>query len=285
MYLSFVFFLVTLICSTFSINHDRLCSNKNLEVKDFLPKLPGLNLIISGRVSPPRPFYARIHVANVFCGASILSDQFLITASKCVSVLLFMRPVDLYIEVEDFTNPDSPKTRYEIHNFFVTEHNNFPQENLALIRTRIPIENWNYYKIDLCSEPISSEDMSHIPLGACGMGSISKDRNSQLQPAKLKEMLFYQSVLEVVDPLGVVPCDEHTICTVPFVEGGNICSRDEGGPLYRLNCSTMLPECLYGVASYHKNKENSDEVCNGGSYFTSIDFYRHWIYSKLILHA
>ncbi|XP_075255365.1 uncharacterized protein LOC142348086 [Convolutriloba macropyga] len=100
-------------------------------------------------------------------------------------------------------------------------------------------------------------------------------------------MLFHQSVFEGITITGIITCEDHTVCTTPLVDGGNICSMDEGGPLYKINCSSRRPMCLYGIATYHKgmNIDSGDVVCNGGSYFASVTFYRDWITTTIIFNT
>ena len=92
-------------------------------------------------------------------------------------------------------------------------------------------------------------------------------------------MVFYQTLLEAVSPLNPVYCREDQICTIPAIEGGNICFMDDGSPLYILQCGTMEPLCLYGVASTYRSyfKSNRDNYCNGGSYFASVVYFDEWI--------
>merc|ERR1712150_220920 len=97
-----------------------------------------------------------------------------------------------------------------------------------------------------------------------------------------QELVLHQSQLEAVGPNGIVLCPPNMVCTFPLTEGGNICDADEGGPLFIAQCNSqnfanrmIQLRCLYGIASHYKNfDETSEKVCDGGSYFVSIVFYR-----------
>ena len=92
-------------------------------------------------------------------------------------------------------------------------------------------------------------------------------------------MLFTQTTFEGVGYVEPVKCRGDQICTIPFIDGGNICYMDDGSPLFKMACGTMQPECLYGVASYFRsnNRSSDDNYCNGGSYFASVVYVSEWI--------
>ena len=100
-------------------------------------------------------------------------------------------------------------------------------------------------------------------------------------------MLFTQTEFDGVNILIPLKCRVDHICTIPVVEGGNICSGDDGSPLYKVQCGSMKPECLYGVASYYRsfNLTSINNYCNGGSYFASIPFVAEWLNEKLMLES
>ena len=61
--------------------------------------------------------------------------------------------------------------------------------------------------------------------------------------------------------------------------GSNICNYDEGSPLYTFKCGTRLPKCLYGVASFYRNKNctTGEDQCDNGSFFASVPYLYKWI--------
>ena len=62
----------------------RVCFQSSPENNKFYKK-PLLNLIVNGIDAPsPRPFFAKIVVRDYFCGATIISSVFAITAAHCV---------------------------------------------------------------------------------------------------------------------------------------------------------------------------------------------------------
>ena len=91
----------------------------------------------------------------------------------------------------------------------------------------------------------------------------------------LKESKFRSQEIFELDS-----CPEDQICTFPHLHGldTNICYMDDGSPLYTLHCSTGLPECVLGVASYYNIQfDNLENSCRGGSYFASVPYLVDWI--------
>ncbi|XP_075256336.1 testisin-like isoform X1 [Convolutriloba macropyga] len=169
------------ICSAFSLIYERGQYIDTDKISVYRSNGIVKNLIINGVISKPKPFFARLHIGSAFCGASILTDRFVLTASHCVSVLFFVKPENLYLEVGDFTNPSSIRRRYDIDDFFVPDMQwNEAESILALVKTSTSIDNWNNMYL-----PINV--MSVTRLGSCGMGSVSTQPNNLLMPTKLQE--------------------------------------------------------------------------------------------------
>ena len=82
-------------------------------------------------------------------------------------------------------------------------------------------------------------------------------------------------------------CRDDLVCTIPAIDGGNICFMDEGSPLFKMKCGISEVECLYGVASFHRdiNVNDGNDICNGGSYFTSVVKFKEWIMDILIRNS
>ena len=86
-------------------------------------------------------------------------------------------------------------------------------------------------------------------------------------------------------PRFTLPCPDELICVKPVIEGGNICGRDDGGPLYKFFCGTMVPDCLLGIASFPVARDDTpDDDCNDGSYFTNIPLFKDWIEYVMSYH-
>ena len=79
------------ICSAFSLIYERVQYINTDKISVYRSNGIVKNLIINGVISKPKPFFARLHIGSAFCGASILTDRFVLTASHCVSVLFFVK--------------------------------------------------------------------------------------------------------------------------------------------------------------------------------------------------
>ena len=79
------------ICSAFSLIYERGQYIDTDKISVYRSNGIVKNLIINGVISKPKPFFARLHIGSAFCGASILTDRFVLTASHCVSVLFFVK--------------------------------------------------------------------------------------------------------------------------------------------------------------------------------------------------
>ena len=149
--------------------------------------------------------------------------------------------------------------------------------DLALLKTVEPIRDARNKIIPLCTQ-VSPESEHHYRMyGAAGMGSTSTSVNLYQLSVVLHETFFFLSKYKTNSEHEM--CRADNVCTRPRFIEGSICHMDQGGPLYKFHCGSLVPECLYGVASYWMtNPElNSNETCNGGSYFASVPVFYNWI--------
>ena len=132
------------------------------------------------------------------------------------------------------------------------------------------------------SQRICNEDP---PLGSllasCGM--VSVNTNGIVIPFRLQKAFFYESVFETSDDSTMDDfCRADHICVENVIADSNICTFDLGGQLYKLQCGTSSPECVYGVASYYlpisENLQNpSSNSCSNGSVFAKLSTQMNWI--------
>ncbi|XP_075262783.1 uncharacterized protein LOC142354389 [Convolutriloba macropyga] len=292
--LLFIALFISVVSENYSLRHiPSQTSHHHLFQQSEQLKKPSISLIINGvKTKNPRPFFARIKTGSTFCGATILNWQFLLTATSCVSHFFFFRPETISVEIGDFTDPESKRTEYAILDYFITPDyglRDYPENNLALVKLTTSIPNWKSLTLPICSYDATWEEMCETTIAACGMGSVSTQRNSTLLPVNLMETWFRQTMFEAVNTKEIVFCKNHTICTVPIIDGGSICNMDEGGPLYKVSYgspSTRTPVCLFGIATYHTSVSGQGgEICNGGSYFASIMYYKEWIEYTVTINA
>ncbi|XP_075259915.1 achelase-2-like [Convolutriloba macropyga] len=199
------------------------------------------SLIINGVTSMPKLFYARVLYRQQFCGATILSDRFVLTAGHCVKKLQHLTNI-LKIEVGDFTQKDSPRYLYSIERIFVNplfnDEGEVPVNDIALVKTHSAIVNGSEKAIRLCQPHeaiITADDVNNKIIGFCGMGSCVTDASLSIIPDVLQQMVFKQTVFnkQSKDPRFPKLCPDELICVQALIEDGNICLMDDGGPLYQ----------------------------------------------------
>ena len=147
--------------------------------------------------------------------------------------------------------------------------------NIVLIQLRRPIRNAHYYAIDLCR----NEEEHGTTLGTCSMGSTFAQK--PYFPIRLKETFFQETKFLSRNIYDMRLCREDTVCVerLPGDKTSNLCLRDDGAPLYAMKCGSMVPDCLYGIASHYDNFQTryGGQRCTGGSYFASIPHSYDWI--------
>ncbi|XP_075255331.1 myeloblastin-like [Convolutriloba macropyga] len=243
------------------------------------------SFIINGHNSAPRSFYARLLYQREYCGATVISDRFVLTAGHCVNPVKH-HPGHLKIEVGDFSQINSPRTQYSIERIYVNPLYNgrgeIPHNDIAVVKTHFEIENGNELGIRLCEleEAAITDDIDKEIIGFCGMGSCATDADRSVLPRILKQMIFKRTVMNkhIRDPRFPELCPEEMICVKPVIEHGNICFMDDGGPLYKFLSRSMVPDCLLGIASFSVARDDTPmDVCNNGSFFTNVPLFKDWI--------
>ncbi|XP_075250829.1 uncharacterized protein LOC142343029 [Convolutriloba macropyga] len=148
--------------------------------------------------------------------------------------------------------------------------------DIALILLEVPVS-ISYEPIRLCTERVPYTYKRNI-LGTCGIGSTNK--HVLETPDVLQETVFYESMyISESSPFSFQWCRSDLICVDSVTKGSNICKFDDGSPLYTFHCGTRTPQCLYGVASFYRNRitEPESDQCDSGSFFASIFPLYNWI--------
>ncbi|XP_075256148.1 plasminogen-like [Convolutriloba macropyga] len=244
------------------------------------------SFIVNGLVSQPTLFYAKIRFgrgSTEFCGATIVDEIFVMTSAFCV---YSYHPSQLTLEVGDFSEFRwwNRKTRlYNIKAIYIAP-GFIPSlrsvNDLAILKLSRQIKHTNRTNIfiPICQRPLTELEMHQVLLGTCGMGSNTGMIHSISSAHVLHETVFTMSLFDNEEGNFFTPCRSDNICTDPVFHGSNICNMDFGGPLYRMKCGSMQPECLLGIASYAGNRSTTPlEICNSGSYFVKISQFYPWI--------
>ena len=70
----------------------------------------------------------------------------------------------------------------------------YPQNNLAVVKTAWKIQNSSGQPVALCYDGIAIPEMQNTVLGSSGMGSISPKYDDMIFPLALKETFFFYPV-------------------------------------------------------------------------------------------
>ena len=172
------------------------------------------------------------------CGASILDNQWILTAAHCVNVADFVHdqgiPLDLHqisigvggLKSEELTRVSSTKTLCH------RSYNGRTLENdIALLKLDTPLE-FIQSKIEPALLPSEGDESEITPqVWAAGWGTADND---QLSPTLLEVQLVTQNIFPT------------TFTSVGPNLKESVCFGDSGGPIYDIN----EPDKLIGLSSY-----------------------------------
>ncbi|XP_016955519.1 brachyurin [Drosophila biarmipes] len=259
-------------------------SVKNLNIETPMPKVHGEPLpggrITGGQLAQPNQFPYQVglllYVAGgaAWCGGTIISDRWIITAAHCTDSLT--TGVDVYLGAHDRTNAKEEGQQIifvETKNVIV--HENWIAEtitnDISLIKLPVPIE-FNKY-IQPANLPVKSN--SYATYGgesaiASGWGKISDSATGAT------DILQYAEV-PIMNNSGCSPwyfglVASTNIC-IKTTGGISTCNGDSGGPLVLNDGSnTLIGATSFGIAL----------GCEVGwpGVFTRITSYLDWIEAK-----
>ncbi|XP_075249674.1 chymotrypsinogen B-like [Convolutriloba macropyga] len=262
---------------SFQIQHE------NSENGSSSINLPLLQNIINGFAAPvdQRRFFVVVSFESnqdVGCGGAIIDELWVITAGHCVAAF---KANDTRVFLGEFKSANETKYEYRVKKIFIAPgFEVLPtatyKNDIALIKLKRRIRETDRM-ISLCSRLLPYTYFRH-QLAVCGVGTVS--RRVFLIPDHLQEMVFLESMyMSETSPYNFHWCREDMICVDAVTKGSSICHHDDGSPLFTFQCGSLVPKCIYGVASFYRTKQDYEgsEKCDNGGFFASVPYMYNWI--------
>ena len=236
------------------------------------PSLARLPYIVNGKDAEPGqfPWQASLQMYGYYhiCGASVVSDTWLVTASHCVGSSPSSYSIVLGAHDKDSYQQGSPQ-RYQIaeiimHPDYRSGGSASQAGDIALIRLASPADLSNKY-ISTIALADEDEDFADMDCHISGWGSLYGIGSQS--PNILQEL--------DVTVFSTSQCSRYTssagkyhLCV--FKQGSSACSGDSGGPLA---CEKDGQFKLVGAASFVWGSCSTYYP----TVYTSVPYYREWI--------
>nr|ATU82465.1 venom S1 protease 26 [Lethocerus distinctifemur] len=246
-------------CSCGSTNKARIVAGRKASRNEF-PFMAGLKELGKG---------------EIFCGASVLTPQHVLTAAHCTYPLKMFRKFHLAVVVGAHVQSEDEPNRQELAVKRTIEHENYhPRKyfnDIAMVVLEEPISfTQSAGPVCLPSEPLSlvNEQVKVMGWGKLGAGrgtsSVLRKLNIKVIPLEVCKKNFKREIL--LDP-------PTQICTIR--RNKDSCAGDSGGPLVWLDPETNR-YTLVGLVSYGKT------LCaTGPAVNTDLSAHLDWIQRKI----
>ncbi|KYN36368.1 Trypsin-1 [Trachymyrmex septentrionalis] len=251
------------------------------------PQLPSFQTRVVGGTEAPRGVYK--YIASLqqnsflslqhFCGASILNEQWILTAAHCAAGIsassITVKVGKFNLKVKENTEQTAKVSKVYIHEKYKGDVGG---NDIALMKLDTPLQ-FNEYVQPIALPKPNSEPTGDVWL--CGWGSTSTFRYP-IMPSTLQHVMMHIIDRKTCDATmtkamgSPSPVDETNICTGPVSSKPNsACSGDSGGPL----------------ASFKEGKWEIDGVVSWGmvpcgspgmpSVFAKVSHFVDWIEKKI----
>ncbi|XP_068082747.1 mite allergen Der p 3-like [Anabrus simplex] len=237
--------------------NNRILGGEDAEITEF-PSMARLQ-----RISP-----------NSYCGATIISDRWILTAAHCVDGAL---PVDITVTVGSkytmgwFGGSSHQASKIVTHEEYLLKEINgilYDSENdIALVEVEKPFP-LNNLTINAARLPLQDEDTTEgTTVTAVGWGRIEGDNfTTVLQKVNLKIVSRQEC-----ERNSLLMVDERNLCVADSRREKGICKGDSGGPLFKND--EVVGITSIGLA----HCRSFFLIFIPGTTFTKVAYFRHWI--------
>ncbi|RWS26971.1 Proclotting enzyme-like protein [Leptotrombidium deliense] len=200
------------------------------------------------------------------CGATIISDQFILTAAHCVHSL---KPQELKVIlgvhnlVKATAEDKYAVSKIVAHEKYIEKDSQY-NDDIALLKLEKPLK-FSYNLLPICQPKKDMIKFEHN-LNAIGWGQLQPDSDEMAQ--KLQEIYLPEVPREKCGKIWEQDLGDNRLCVGEEMK--NVCKGDDGGPLmYSVNSIWHQ----VGITSF------SGPIC-GDKYpgvFTRVSYYIDWI--------
>merc|ERR1711973_1062302 len=252
-------------------------SQYNLAEECGIEGPPAKNKIVGGEEAEPNqwPWIVALFVDDAwFCGGSIISENWVMTAAHCVDGALYF---DILAGAHNVRESSEPH-RVEITSFNGFTHENWDTSDLsndiALIELPSPITFNDYIKPSCLPAPGDTADVGELA-SVIGWGKPSDNAGSISPVLRMVHDIPIMSNRECDSFYGIV--GDGIVCI--DTEGGrSSCNGDSGGPLITKTSSKKWDQV--GIVSF-----GSAAGCEIGApaAFTRTEYYLDWIQGNTLI--
>ncbi|XP_043925383.1 coagulation factor XII isoform X2 [Protopterus annectens] len=242
-----------------------------------------MSRIVGGMVALPasHPYIAAVYMATDFCGGSLISPCWVLTAAHCLAKRPLVSQMHVVLGQEQFNRSNENSITFEVQSYIV--HDNFDystfNNDIALIQLRkkdgscAPVSNFIQ---PICLPEPYTNPPANINCEVAGWGHTHEEAEEYAQNLQEASIPIITEIECNAPEAYASKVTENMICA-GFLEGQtDSCQGDSGGPLV---CEVNGRMYLYGIVSWGDGCAN----INRPGVYTKVSQYIDWIKLKLKL--